>query len=290
MRPPAHFLAVDWGSTRVRAELWREDALVGAREAAEGVLRTAPADCEAVLAELCGDWIDGDPDLPVVLSGMVGAREGWRELPHLPLPAGVAELAAGLTALPSLRWPGRILGVPGLRNADPADLMRGEEVQVLGAGMDGCLCLPGTHSKWVVVQEGRVVAFRTFLTGELHGALCGLGSYRAFAPAPGDGGREAFLAGFAAAGDLLHDLFQLRIAGLQGAGALGERLAGLLVGHELRAALVWAPPGEVALVGAEALCERYAWGLEALGRQVRRVPGGSHARGVARLLAGKGGA
>jgi len=294
MPMPADFLAVDWGSTRVRAELWREGVCQGRREGQGGVLASRPSDFEAGLAELCGDWIDAHPDLPVVLSGMVGAREGWLELPHLPVPAGLDELAAALAELPSTRWPGRILGVPGLRQVAPVDLMRGEEVQVLGAleGPQACFCLPGTHSKWVRVEGGRITDFRTFLTGELYQALLGLGSYRSFGPEAGGDG-PAFEAGLAASAKglgLLNDLFGARVTALHGlrGAELGSYLSGLLVGHELRSALTWAAAGEILLVGAEALCQPYESGLAALGRPSRRVPEGSHARGIRRLLAGEG--
>ena len=58
----------------------------------------------------------------------------------------------------------------------PADIMRGEETQISGfinknKGFKGVVCLPGTHAKWVNIQEGQISSFKTFMTGELFGVI-----------------------------------------------------------------------------------------------------------------------
>ncbi len=70
----------------------------------------------------------------------------------------------------------------GLRTADQvdaADVMRGEETQIFGAlQIDPALgtgsrlfVLPGTHSKWAIVDQGVVTRFRTAVTGEAYALL-----------------------------------------------------------------------------------------------------------------------
>ena len=113
-------------------------------------------------------------DLPMLLAGMVGSNRGWIEVPYAHCPTGLEELAAAVVHSPD----GSAVLVPGVAYlAERADVMRGEEVQLLGAVADGsippdCLvCHPGTHNKWAQVRGGRIVSFRTVMTGELFNLL-----------------------------------------------------------------------------------------------------------------------
>ena len=227
-------IAVDWGTSSFRAyRLDAHGAILEARSAGKGIMAVPPG--PRVLEDEIGDWLE---DVPVVMSGMVGARQGWVEVPYVECPAGLDDLSRSAK---KVRWGARSAWiVPGVscRNAVP-DVMRGEEVQVLGAGQEGLICLPGTHSKWVQVRGGRIERFSTSMTGEVFAVLKQhsiLGRMmEAGAPRP-----DAFQEGVHRSGEeggLLHHLFGVRSRGLMGElvpAASASYLSGLLIGHELR--------------------------------------------------------
>jgi 2-dehydro-3-deoxygalactonokinase len=164
--------------------------------------------------------------------------------------------------------------VPGLSCTNASglfDVMRGEETQLLGAlrlqprfakGRH-LFCLPGTHAKWVLVEDGAVIRFQTALSGELFALLS---QHSVLARGAGDVSPDhaAFAAGAAAARDeagLLHLLFSTRSRQLSGEIAQEEAasyLSGLIVGTEIAAALrLFAPQGQVVLVCTPALAALY---------------------------------
>jgi len=227
-------IAVDWGTSSFRAyRLDAQGAVLEARSADKGIMAVPPG--PEVLEEVIGAWLD---DAPIVMSGMVGSRQGWVEVPYVECPAGLDDLSRSLK---KVRWGARAAWiVPGVscRNAVP-DVMRGEEVQVLGAAQEGLICLPGTHSKWVEVRDGRIQRFSTSMTGEVYAVLKQhsiLGRMmEESGPQP-----DAFREGVHRSGDeggVLHHLFGVRTRGLMGElapAASAAYLSGLLIGHELR--------------------------------------------------------
>ena len=133
----------------------------------------AAGEYPATLRRLAGRWLDANPGLPIIASGMVGSRHGWREAAYVPCPAGPRDVAARLTAVEA---EGRsAVLAPGLSYEDEAgvDVMRGEETEIFGIADAGArlIVLPGSHSKWARVEGERMVAFKTFITGELFAAL-----------------------------------------------------------------------------------------------------------------------
>lgn len=265
------FLAVDWGTTRLRALLVEDGAVLDRAESDAGISRVAPGGHAAAFEALCGAWLAAEPALPVALVGMVGSREGWVAAPYAACPAGPDEIAAALTAL-DLGAGRRGVVVPGVRADDPdgVDVMRGEETHLLGSGVvDGIVALPGTHCKWAEMRAGRIVRFATFVTGELHGLLRTHSMIGRPATEPAD--PAGVSAGFAAAdreGSLLNALFRARAATVTGGlspAALGPYLSGLLTGHEVGAALrMFGSPGRVTVVADPARAELYR---EALARR-----------------------
>ncbi len=271
----ARMIGIDWGTTGFRAYRLASGRVVDRREAACGIITIEPGGFEAALRDQVGDWIKAGGG-PILLAGMVGSRQGWIEAPYLPCPAGADELGAALLDVPCAGQ--RVAIVPGLRSFDPAgtpEVMRGEETQLAGLVAEmstpGLACLPGTHSKWARIVDGRVTSFTTHMTGEVFAALRGhtiLG--RMMQDGPGDD--AAFLDGVARTeqtGGLLHHLFGVRTLGLFD--RLGERaaasyLSGLLIGHEIAAAEA---QGTVHLIGAPGLCRLYALALGQ--RRVRTV-------------------
>lgn len=280
--PPPALLAVDWGTTALRAALLAADGRVLAEHAApRGLLSVAPGGWAAAFEAEFGAWLAAHPGLVCLMAGMVGSRQGWAEAAYCNCPAGLADVAA------QLRWvqPGRVAIVPGLScEADGLpDVMRGEETQVFGAlqalGLpDATLVLPGTHSKWVQVQGGRIRHFSTHMTGECYALLRGQSILARMLPA--DDGvwvPDAFDAGVARAfeaGGLLHHLFSVRSLALfdrADGPALASRLSGLLIGEELRAQSM--PAGmPVAVLGSAALAGRYQRALAQRGHPVTLLP------------------
>ena len=210
-------------------------------------------------------------DLPAVLCGMIGSNLGWTPVPYLDCPADMARFGAALSPAPHdlLAWI-----APGLRGPGPTaapDVMRGEETQVFGwlaeepARLRGVhrICLPGTHAKWVLVEDGRIVRFVTAMTGELFDLLSHHGVLRTEAPVDD---ADAFVQGVEAAGDgggLAARLFSARSRVVGGAAPAAETaayLSGLLIGAEIAGVApllgvhAFAP---VVLIGEPTLCRWY---------------------------------
>ncbi len=176
----AEWVAVDWGTTNLRAwGIGSGGEVVFARTSDQGMSRLKPDAYGAVLAGLLADhFAPTGPRIDTLICGMAGARQGWMEAPYLDAPADLAELSARSVspATPDARWSARIL--PGVcqRLAGAEDVMRGEETQLLGLGtlwpgFNGVVCMPGTHSKWVQLAGRRVQRFATAMTGELFEVL-----------------------------------------------------------------------------------------------------------------------
>lgn len=275
-------IAVDWGSSSLRAVLMDpQGQILQRRQFEQGVLQVPPGQFEQVFEQHLGDWL-GQSRALCLISGMAGSRQGWREAPYCPCPAGFADL------IPRLLWLRSGLAlVPGLHAVNPSakgqtaagrdDVMRGEEIQIFGAlALAGLaqaeLILPGTHSKWVTVRDGRVQRFQTFMTGELY-ALLSQHSILARTLTPSaELDEPVFLAAVALAQQgpgLLAHVFGTRTS------ALFERLrpdqqashlSGLLIGEELRAITTQRnADNRLLLVGSTLLTRRYSLALGHLG-------------------------
>lgn len=285
----AHYIAGDWGTSRLRLFLCLDDRVIETRQGPGiGVLREPAA---AALRPLMAGWRETHGPLPIVLCGMAGSRNGWREVPYLPCPADLRALGGAATRFEADGAPVAI--APGLSctsRLGAPEVMRGEETQIagalalhpeLGTGRR-LLCLPGTHTKWACVEDGQVRDFLTALTGELFallrdgstltrvarpGGAEGQGAETAGAAAPAHEGFERGLQAVAALGgaSLLHALFAVRsrqlLEGRSHDWALAY-LSGLMIGADVRGALpLFGGGGEVVLIGDGALNARYAQAL-----------------------------
>jgi 2-dehydro-3-deoxygalactonokinase len=243
---------------------------------------------ELALDEACGDWLDAQPELPVIACGMVGSAQGWREAIYRETPASVGGLSSSLQSVLSRRGV-EIHIIPGvIQRSTLPNVMRGEETQVLGVlatlsdietRQPLLIGLPGSHSKWVQVVDGCIVHFDTFMTGEVYAALSAhtiLGRTMArndvFDEAAFDRGVSVALSAEGAAGPL-STIFSCRTLGLTGQlppTAQPDYLSGLLIGHELttlaslQRTLHEVLPA-VILIGGESLCLRYDRALKACG-------------------------
>ena len=274
----SHFLAVDWGTTNRRVFVIEDGRVVRTERDGKGV--TSVEDFAGEAAAIRAAY----GDLPMLLAGMVGSNIGWMLAPYVPAPAGIEDLVAGL-----LRIDARTAIVPGISIGDPADVMRGEEVQLLGAVAAGLvprsalLVQPGTHCKWAEIADGRIVGFTTAMTGELFALLRGHGLLAAQLGGDVTVG-EAFLVGVAEGRkrDLAASLFGIRAAKL-----LGQRddrdaasfASGLLIGSDVAARLDYFGQDVVHILADPVLGSLYVAAIEANGRAARIVD--SHSAFVA---------
>ncbi|NML47229.1 2-dehydro-3-deoxygalactonokinase [Ramlibacter sp. G-1-2-2] len=279
----ASLIALDWGTSNLRAKLLDASGRVlEARSTPGGVMAVRDGRFAEALLALVGDWLQ-QHNCPLIASGMIGSRQGWREAPYLPCPASLDQAAAALTRidLPG----GHVLTiVPGLRcegDDGVADVMRGEETQLWGAGLPtgSCCVLPGTHAKWAWVGEGgRIESFQTFMTGELYGLLTQhgiLGRLMEFGHADPQAFRAGVRLGLAEHASASHVIFAARTAGLMGTIAprgLPDYLSGILVGIEIAGATKRGRPQTVTVLGDEALAARYESALQVAGIACRLAP------------------
>lgn len=274
----------DWGTTRLR--LFRvEGGAITARAEGPGALVQDPA---AALRAALAPWMREGAPAFIHLSGMAGSRTGLREVPYVDCPAGVAAWAGAATRFAFDGIPVKIApGLACLRDGTP-DVMRGEETQIFGACAQApelgkgkhTFLLPGTHSKWAQVEDGRVLQFRTFVTGELFALLRGsslLATNGAVLPEAEREGFEAGLARAASVAGAIGALFEARSAQLRAgrsASWASGFISGLLIGGEIsevRATL--ALLGPVAIIGSPELTVRYVEALARAGIGARAYDG-----------------
>lgn len=245
------FAAVDWGTSSFRLWLMGRDGTIFAeRRSGEGMATLARTDFPAALARHLRAAAAPE-DLPVIVCGMAGSRQGWLEVPYIDVPAPLHAITRDAAGIPDAGRPVFILPGFAQRIETRADVMRGEETQLLGAVdhldgevANGLFCMPGTHSKWVRLEDETVTGFSTFMTGELFAAMAQhsilahalagaddtASNDRAFADAVLEASREPAL--------LTHKLFTVRGSQLlfgESAEAAKGRLSGLLIGTELAA-------------------------------------------------------
>lgn len=282
----ARLIALDWGTSSLRAyRLGPEGVVLDARQQPWGILHLPEGGFPAALKGIAADWIAAVPALPLLASGMVGSAQGWAPVPYVDTPADAAALAAGLHPIDT-GLGGKLHLVPGVRcPGERPDVMRGEETQIVGAlalmpvlAARSRLLLPGTHSKWVEVEAGRIRTFRTYITGELYAVLkehsiLGRPAREAGAAASDDAAFDRGLEATRGAEPLAALLFSARTLVLDGrlpAAHSLDYLSGLLIGDELRAALRDRGDGDdgvpTALIGEPALGARYRRALAAFGR------------------------
>ena len=279
MRWSESFITADWGTTNRRAYLLDAGgSCVAEFEDDKGIMSVPKGGFGEAVAEIRGRL----GDHPLLLAGMVGSNRGWVEAPYVPCPAGLQDLATALV------WPeqGRTAIVPGVSFVDPdeADVMRGEEVQLLGAfaagivPADSLVCHPGTHNKWARLRGGRIERFRTVMTGEIFNLLRENSILSDLLSGPAEPGR-AFEHGVRrglADECLPAELFKIRARVLLGEARAEDAASfgsGLLIGTDVRAGLREGDDDEVVVMGRPELTQLYAEALRIAGRQAREVDG-----------------
>lgn len=289
----AKMIGIDWGTSSMRAYLLgNEGAILAKRERPLGIMAVAAGDFGGALQGVIGDWLHPGGSA-VYMSGMIGSRQGWREVPYLATPVAFDQLAGGLGEV-KLVGGGTGFIVPGVTCEDASgdpDVMRGEETQILGALstrsggeiVPMTYCLPGTHSKYASVRDGHLSGFATYMTGEAYAILREHSILGRLMRAGTKTDPAWFERGLARSGGddgLLHQLFGVRSLGLFGkipGEGLADYLSGLLVGAEIRAAR---PTPPIAVIGAPDLARRYLSAFALLGIDAHAVEGEAAAAGL----------
>ncbi|MGO4525538.1 2-dehydro-3-deoxygalactonokinase [Microvirga sp. 2MCAF35] len=276
------FIVADWGTTRFRGYLIENETILDQVSSDEGVSALKKGQHRDVFLRQCGHWLKAEPDAPVLLVGMVGSREGWVEAPYAVCPAGPAEIARALAPV-DLENGHKGYIIPGLF-CEPApgaaDVMRGEETLVLGAGIEnGLICSAGTHPKWIEMKNGRIERFATYMTGEMYALLREHSMIGRPATEPED--PKGFDLGLDAADrnsggnrvGLLHLLFSARasvVSGRMNSNLLAPYLSGLLTGDEINGALSqFGRPSSITILAAPERAELYIHALKRHGIEAR---------------------
>ncbi|WP_262695715.1 2-dehydro-3-deoxygalactonokinase [Kordiimonas aquimaris] len=271
----ASLIAIDWGSSSFRAFLLDGSGNVIDRISSnDGILQSNPKPFDQTLNKMCGPWQEQHGVIPVIMSGMIGSRNGWIETEYLSCPASIIDLKNALIPVPN--HASTIHIVPGVRGENlfhEPDVMRGEEIQAFGALSvldikDALICLPGTHSKWCVIKNHQIHSLTTFMTGELfaltrtNSSIGPLVTGEAF-------DHSSFITGIKASrsdASLLNKLFSIRARTLLDepqCTCMASYLSGIFIGTEIKAVVDTLENIEtVILVGNDSLIHRYASALE----------------------------
>ncbi len=276
------FIGVDWGSSNSRAYLIDETGqIAGTHIQSGGVLQQSKKEMAEYVASVRNLWPDAADK--IYACGMIGSSIGWIETPYLPCPAGVTEM--GRSGVDTEIGDIRVQIQPGLSCRSPfgdCDVLRGEELLAIGATTinsrfasgRACFCLPGTHSKWLLMDTGRVTSFWTNMTGELFDLLARQSLLREFVSgcaAPDNAFRDG-VARSVQGGSIGRIAFHVRsralLEGFKGSHSTSY-LSGLLVGSELGEALKikkeYLPDEPVCLIGSKELVRLYKYAMETLG-------------------------
>ncbi|MEM1272171.1 MAG: 2-dehydro-3-deoxygalactonokinase [Pseudomonadota bacterium] len=278
------WIAVDWGTTRLRAWAMNSSGLALAETATEdGMGGLAPHDFEPALIQAVDPWLR-KANTPILACGMVGARQAWHEVGYLAVPITPGALVP--VRVPDTDHRIRLWILPGLCQDEPADVMRGEETQIAGflvdrPEFDGVLCLPGTHSKWVRISAGEVVSFQTAMTGEMYQLFHDHSVIRHTLRGAGAPDHEAF---DQAVSDMIsrpekltQKLFSIRAEAVLDArspAAARSTLSGLLIGAELAATRAYWLGHAIVVAGAPALAAHYGRALASQGANAEVLDAG----------------
>jgi 2-dehydro-3-deoxygalactonokinase len=285
-------IGVDWGTSNFRAFRFNDaGAVIARRSYPIGILKVQEGKFAETLQQHVGDWI-ADGESRILLCGMVGSRQGWTEANYLQCPVNIDDLAKAVVPIPFASADAMLIpGVMGTDIAGLPEVMRGEETETMGIvdDCDGCglVCLPGTHTKWIELRDRSIVSFLTCMTGDVFAALRKHTILARLINTEAEIDEPSFLRGVSRSADtggLLHHLFGVRALALTGnltEDTSASYLSGLLIGHEVRAAM---PAGaHVHLVGAAPLCKLYQQAITACGGTATLEDEDAAARGLAAI-------
>ncbi len=273
----------DWGTTSARFYLYRGDSLI---EQIEGPGVKFSEDIEASYEKAVMPWVAAHGPMVSVLSGMVGANIGWREVGYISCPAKFSKLSQHMVSFAAKS--GDVYIVPGVRTSESLthqlDVMRGEETQILGWAYQqkaegGVLCLPGTHTKWVHVKDSKIDNFVSSLNGELFNILTqhsiligGEASDNAqisneFRHGVDIGATQTSL------NQLLFSVRALQIDGVYDKAQSTSYLLGLLIGSDVESAFNNTAEKKISVIGGQGPASFYAEAIRHLGGEAEVYDG-----------------
>lgn len=292
-------IGLDWGTSSFRAYLIGEDhQIIDKISTSKGIQNKGSLEFDDVLEDSIGQWLENYPKTFLIASGMIGSRQGWKEAPYVNCPASLNDLASHLEVVRTKQ--GRDLWlVPGIKIDQPntaPDVMRGEETQIFGAlrtSLDShYFVLPGTHSKWVVVEQGKIIWFSTFMTGEIFNLLWQHSILGKLITGEESEDENSFLRGIensqvsnAGDGGILKKLFSARTLNLFDelpTSGVKSYLSGLLIGTELQNAPL--PPNKqtkIHIIAESRLSNLYAEAMKQFGLNPKTVIGEPVVKGLA---------
>lgn len=274
------YIGVDWGSTSFRAYRFDEHyQLIDTIESKTGIKHIADSSYEATLFSLVSQWIQ--PNMSILLSGMITSRNGWIETPYLPIPATLDNLVKH--SVQHMLRGTQLYFLPGLSQTTPrSDVIRGEELQLFGATLsinNALVVLPGTHSKWAQIINKQVVSFQTIVTGELFDVLLNntlVGQLANDENLHIEAFERGVHRGFES-NAIISELFQCRADVLLeqlSQNQVHSYLSGLLIGNEINEGMLGTnnKHNAVVLIGSALLCKRYQYAFDALSINTIRPP------------------
>jgi len=285
-RSPVSWIAVDWGTSNLRVWVIGHDgAILAQRNSNEGMSRLSSDEYEPALLELISDFLpkDSSTNIPLTIGicGMAGAREGWIDAGYLSTPCPPPRARdAVMVPTDDPRISVKIL--PGVKQTSPPDVMRGEETQIAGilAAMpagNGTICLPGTHTKWVKIDDGKIINFQTFMTGEIF-SLLSKSSVLRHVVSPSGWDDTAFANAITQSVEHPNmptaQLFSLRADALLNQRSEDEaraKLSGHLIGVELQATRTLWQGQKVMVCGDKTVAQAYRNALQILGAEVEAL-------------------
>ena len=267
------WIGVDWGITHLRCYALNDEGnLLDSASSKDGINKIKDAKFEEALLTVIDPWLESGKVTPVLACGMVGSRNGWLETPFQKTPCRPCdyEQFVRITCNDSRI---KIYVIPGVANLKQIDLMRGEETQLAGLLCDidsAIVCLPGTHSKWVQIKDGRIEKFSTFISGELFDLMSNKSMIRYSVNKDGwdnNAFTEGVLSGFKTPELLSNNFFKLRADDLMhniDHAVLRSKLSGLIIGLELAGAKDYLKEQNVQLIGEPVLNNLYSIALSLL--------------------------
>lgn len=290
-------LALDWGTTSFRAYLFdSEKNIIDSATASAGIMQCDGGFEEVYYAQV-GHWLKQYEGIPVIASGMITSKQGWVETPYLACPAGLDDLSKNLTSHQTTKGD-TIHFVSGVCQKTPTpNIMRGEETQMAGLSSASAVTaiLPGTHSKWIRMEDDTITYFSTFMTGEIFAALI---QHTILGRLLTDGSdRESFsvgvhdgFSGEKEAGGILSKLFGARampLLGLMDPDGIRDYISGLLLGTEIQEAMQsgFGKNVKPLICGSAELVEHYRAALELCGIKTELAEGELAASGLMRIAA-----
>ena len=271
-------IAADWGTSNLR--IWGIDhrgQIIDTINNGKGMASLIPSEFEPYLISLIESWLpkEGNAKCPIIICGMAGAKNGWKEAAYLKAPCPPINKKK-IIQVETDDQRISVSIVPGIMQKSPPDVMRGEETQIAGylsknPDFDGIICLPGTHTKWAHISANEIVSFKTFMTGEIFLSLSERSILKTSVQSndfDSTSFLEAFEDTYSNPALLSSKLFGLRAADLlenTSTKFLKSKLSGYLIGCELAGAKSYWLGQNIIMIGNNDLCILYQKALKKLG-------------------------